>query len=111
MSIPKHLRDSLDARLPQPAPDAEGDGPRRYLRSEIKHLLEMQAKLVEALKAALPKCDHVVDRDTGRQCGSIAVWSGSFSSHYCDEHRRGDNVLMEVAAQGVAALASTQEKL
>lgn len=63
-----------------------------------------QALLVEALRAALPTCDHVVDRDTGKQCRAIATWLASFSSHYCDAHKREGNMLMEIAAQGVAAL-------
>jgi hypothetical protein len=36
----------------KPAPDAEGDGPHRYLRSEIQHLVETQTKLIAACELA-----------------------------------------------------------
>ena len=71
----------------------------------IVRVVNSNEALMSALRAALPTCDEVVDRDTGTPCGAIAVWVGSFARHYCDEHHKSDQHPMKVALAGREALA------
>ena len=72
-----HVEDAVAAwntrtPAPQPTPDAEGDGPRRYLRSEIQHLLETQTKLVEALRRRVSPTKCYCNVMLGAKCGECA---------------------------------------
>lgn len=65
--------------------------------------------LIEALEAIAPRCDQVVNRDTGARCGGIAVAVGSFGFKYCRAHR-GHRELVDVGVQVETALSAAQEQ-